>query len=312
MSAPLSAPTAGADGGPQRRQFWAITFAAIGVFALLRLLPTGTDLSHMDFRVDAKDAIEFCDPSNPQFIPVVAVRSPVTMEVRLQHLESSGREHAGVVQLRTASGKPLGPADLLVVHTQPLHLLIVDPSLGDYQHVHPSPGKRAGEWNFAFTPRSAGTYRFFADFTPAATARGLYASADVAVPGGAGSAAAPIDAAGSEATADGFRFSLQPAAGLRAGQPGDLVFAVARGDGAEVALEPVMDAYAHLVAFDPARTGFAHLHPADPNPASKPSPTRPELRFKLTIPQAGKYVVWAQVKIAGRERFVPFTIEVSA
>jgi hypothetical protein len=49
----------------------------------LRLLPTGTNLSHMDFRVDprATNAIEFCDPLNPQFIPVVAVRSPVSMSI---------------------------------------------------------------------------------------------------------------------------------------------------------------------------------------------------------------------------------------
>ena len=65
----------------QWRQIGAITVAAIAIFALLRWLPTGTSLSHMDFRVDAKNSIEFCDPLNPQFIPVVAVASPVAMKV---------------------------------------------------------------------------------------------------------------------------------------------------------------------------------------------------------------------------------------
>ena len=52
-----------------------ITAAAILVFAGLRLLPTGTNLNHMDFRVENRGAgsIEFCDPLNPQFIPVVEI-----------------------------------------------------------------------------------------------------------------------------------------------------------------------------------------------------------------------------------------------
>ena len=58
----------------------AITITAILLYAGFRLLPTGTNLNHMDFRVEGGSSIEFCDPSNPQFIPVVAVRSPVTMK----------------------------------------------------------------------------------------------------------------------------------------------------------------------------------------------------------------------------------------
>src|SRR5205085_7555405 len=112
--------------------------------------------------------------------------------------------------LRTASGKPVAPADLLVAHTRKLHLLIVDPALNDYQHVHPEPAKTLGEWAFAFTPHAGGTYRVFADFTPAATGRGLYASADLIV----GSSldedrgrrqASPLLR---EVERDGFRFTL--------------------------------------------------------------------------------------------------------
>jgi len=43
----------------QWRQIGWISFGAVVVFALLRWLPTGTNLSHMDFRVDAKNSIEF-------------------------------------------------------------------------------------------------------------------------------------------------------------------------------------------------------------------------------------------------------------
>lgn len=301
--------------GPQRRQFALITVGAIVIFALLRLLPTGTNLSHMDFRVDAKNSIEFCDPLNPQFIPVVAVRSPVTMTLVTGASPRQGETVSATVALRTASGKPLAPEDLLVMHTQKLHLLLVDPTLADYQHLHPTPTTRKGEWAFAFTPRAAGTYRVFADFTPAATSRGLYASVDLEVSGraDANSPVAPVPTrpALSPIERDGYRFTLTPGvAVLRAGQPIDLKFALSRGDGAAVPLAPIMGAFAHLVAFDEARSGFAHLHPLETDLAQPPDSRSPVLNFKITIPRPGRYVIWAQVNLGGQERFVPFGFEV--
>jgi hypothetical protein len=301
-----------------------ITVGAVAVFFALRFLPTGTNLSHMDFRVDAKNSIEFCDPLNPQFIPVVAVKSPVTLTLTTEAPAVAGREVRCTVMLRTASGRPIAPEDLVVAHTKKLHLLIVDPTLTDYQHVHPAPAKTKGEWSFAFTPRASGQYRVFADFTPAATGRGLYASVDVPV----GQVSDPTtndakaqvsnltanDAKGQvkDSTYEGYRFALTPVQpAMRAGQPIELLFRIQRPASGEVPLEPVMGAFAHLVAFDEARSGFAHLHPMETDLTRKPDATRPTLNFKVTIPRAGRYVIWAQVNLAGREAFVPLWFEVT-
>ncbi len=303
------------------RQFAALTAGAVAVFLGLRQLPTGTNLNHMDFRVDAKGgrAIEFCDPSNPQFIPVVAVRSPVAMTLAPAAPAVAGQPVQAVVTLRTASGKAIAPEDLLVTHTRRLHLLLVDPTLADYQHLHPDPARIPGRWAFSFTPRRAGTYRVFADFTPAATARGLYASVDLEVAPSGGTSGAEATAAAesarwvsaTEVEHHDHRFSLvvspQPA---RAGQPIDLRFTVRRLDGADVGLGEVMGAYAHLVAFDAARSGFAHLHPVEEGMPRAPDPRAPGLSFKLTIPEPGAYTVWAQLNLRGREEFVPFALEV--
>ena len=70
------------------------------------------------------------------------------------------------------------------MHSRKLHLLLADPSLTDYQHVHPEPTKVAGEWSFVFTPKHGGIYRIFADFTPTATNRSLYSNVDLVVAGG--------------------------------------------------------------------------------------------------------------------------------
>jgi hypothetical protein len=302
----------------QWRQMGLITIGALVVFGVFRFLPTGTNLNHMDFRVSAKNAIDYCDPLNPQFIPVVAVASPVTMTLTNVSLLGVGQPAQFALTLRTASGKVIEPVDLLVAHTKLLHLLIVDSTLTDYQHVHPQPGKTAGAWNFSFTPRRAGTYRVFADFTPAATARGLYASADVKITG-------PADARESTATAwpgsgsgfttpkeqAGYRFELVPATGkIRAGQTADLKFTVTGVAGGAVPLEPVMGAFAHLVAFDESRSGFAHLHPSETDLTQRPDEKRPTLNFKITIPNAGRYVIWSQINLGGRELFIPFWFEV--
>lgn len=293
------------------RQVVAITIIAISLYVAVRLLPTGTNLSHMDFRPDGS-SVEFCDPANPQFIPVVAVRSPVEMTLVSVEQATAGRAVSVVATLKTATGKLIGPEDLLEVHTQKLHLLVIDPTLGDYQHLHPQPGKTTGEWEFAFTPRHAGTYRIFADFTPAATARGLYASADLAVAATQGGQSGALSTAYSRTYQEnGYTFELQsPAEPWMAGRMIDLKFLVNRRDGGSVTLQPVMGAFAHLVAFDVARTGYAHLHPNETNLIHALDPQCPQLTFKLMIPRAGRYVIWSQVILDGREIFAPFWFEV--
>ncbi len=319
-----ASPPAGAEGRrgrlrylepEQRRQIAFITLGAAAVFAFFRWLPTGTNLSHMDFRVNAKNSIDFCDPLSPQFIPVVAVASPVSMTLVSDGAEVRPNVPAKfTARLQTSTGKSIAPEDLLVAHTRKLHLLIIDPWLDDYQHVHPEPGRSPGEWTFSFTPHREGTYRIFADFTPVATGRGLYASADWTVgPAGlpAGFTLVMQHEAAWTAERDGCSFTLTPAVPtIAAGRPTDLKLSILRADGGTVSLSPVMGAYAHLVAFDEARSGFAHLHPLETDLTRAPDAKRPELNFKITIPKAGRYVIWAQVVLAGRETFVPFWFEV--
>ena len=299
----------------QWRQFVWITLAAVSLYVFFRLLPTGTDLNHMDFRATGKNAIEMCDPSNPQFISVIAATSPVALTVKTAAAPTAGREVQVTVRMTTANNKPIAPEDLVVMHTRKLHLLIADPSLTDYQHLHPEPTRVPGEWSFTFTPKLGGIYRIFADFTPAATNRSLYANVDLVV---AGEQLSTPELAAAMTPSwigqrDAYRLELVPGTRqIRAGQATDLKFSVTNTGGGAVGLEPVMDAYAHLVAFDTARSGFAHLHPMDADLGVAPDSIKPTLSFKITIPAAGRYVIWAQLKINGREKFVPFWFDVAA
>ncbi|HEU5079565.1 MAG TPA: hypothetical protein VFT72_10135 [Opitutaceae bacterium] len=314
-----NSPAAAAGEKRKRVQLAAITAGALLLYVIVRQLPTGTNLSHLDFRVEGGTSIEFCDPTNPQFIPVVAVPSPVSMSLQVHGpAPRIGHAVSATATLATSTGKSIGPEDLLITHTQKLHLLIFDPSARHYEHVHPVAGARAGDWDFAFTPKTGGTYRIFADFTPSATARGLYANADLAV------SSEGADAVGAAAQSDrdlhvnatsveqeGFIFQLTPAAQpIRANLVTDFEFTASRKDGRPTKLEPVMDAYAHLVAVDEQRSGFAHLHPAQLVDPKSEGATFSKLNFKVTIPRAGRYVIWAQVKIEGTERYIPFWFDV--
>ncbi len=291
-----------------------ITVAALALYVGFRTMPTGTNLHHMDFQVSGANALEMCDPANPQFIPVVAVRSPVRMELRPQGgaEPSAGRETRWVLTLATSGGKPIGPVDLLTVHTRKLHLMLVDPTLRDYQHLHPEPGERPGEWVFSHTPELGGVYRVFADFTPAATARGLYSFAEYTAAGEEGGQwRAP--ALGEDVERAGHVLRLDSEKGaLKAGAPGSLAFSIRAKDGAPVPMEPVMGAYVHTTAFDEARSGFAHLHPRAEEAGASASPDfkRPNFAFDVMIPRAGRYVVWAQFSVGGREWFQPFEVNV--
>ncbi|MDX2187095.1 MAG: hypothetical protein SFV32_09185 [Opitutaceae bacterium] len=279
------------------------TAVALAIYIGFRLLPTGTNLSHLDFRPGGT-SVEMCDPSNPQFIPVVTVKSPVALTVSPVKVEQ-GRAQRLVFKLEAASGKPVGPEDLVVTHTQKLHLLVISPDLEDYQHLHPQPGAEPGVWETEFTPRREGEYRIFADFTPVATGRGLYGFAAIEAhpaPGAASQRAEREDAVQ-------VRLAAGPE-GIRVNRRASLTLQFSGRDGAPVTLEPVMDAYAHLVAFDPGRLGYAHLHPQTQEAATQANP-QATLPFEVTFPKSGPYVVWAQFKVDGREQFRRFDIEVT-
>ncbi|HEY4989930.1 MAG TPA: hypothetical protein VII09_08985, partial [Opitutaceae bacterium] len=296
----------------QWRRVALISAAAAALFVIVRELPTGTNLSHMDFRVQGGNVIEFCDPANPQFLPVVSVRSPVTLSVVPAAPARAGEEAHLALTLTTFSGKPIAPEDLQVVQAKRIHLLIVDPSLDDYQHVHPVPGTRPGEWTFAFRPRFGGAYRIFADFTPVATNRGLYAETELPVDGPPNPVAAGTQPPSWAARVGEYSFALAPGSlPIHAGVPANLRLTVTRVGGGPVPLQPVMNAFAHLVAFDVQRSGFAHIHPNETDLAHLPDPVAPAFTFRVTIPSPGRFVIWSQVDLAGSEAFAPFWFDVA-
>lgn len=189
--------------------------------------------------------------------------------------------------------------DLDTVHTQKFHLLVVDPTLTDYQHLHPQPTSTRGVYSFAFTPKLAGGYRAWADITPKATHKQEFAMTDIGAPRGGGITKTETR----EANVGGYHFTLSfdklPVA--ESESMGSIRITDKKGRPVEI-LQPVMGANAHIVGFyDDFRT-VMHTHPMDGH----------GVMFHLAPAKAGFVKLFAQVKIDGKEFFAPFGVMISA
>lgn len=218
-----------------------------------------------------------------------------------------------VVRLIRGEDKPVTPDDLLVMHTEPIHLLIEEPGLGDYHHEHPVPTSTPGEYTFTFTPRKTARYRIWADIVPLATGIQELPFADLS----AATASAPVKPEPDRltATAEGYHFALSfpntPAQTLKAGQPRPMTLHIWDTQGRPVlALEPLMNAFCHLVGFyDDFRT-VLHLHPIGGEVTNPDLRGGPALGFQWYAPKPGFIRLYAQVRIGGRMVFAPFNLNV--
>jgi hypothetical protein len=287
-----------------------ITALMAVIYGFFYLLPSFAPERPANFlrQVTGDPSPELCDFSSIGFTEVNQGRSPLILRMRAHSELQAGEEVTVTAALGRPSGRAVGLSDLEERHTEKFHLLIVDPSLGDYQHEHPRPTAINGEYEFTFTPRHGGDYRFFAEVVPTVTGRPVQAVADLAVAGVAGG----VPDLSARAAVDGYEFALTlPEEGVRAKRPAILALNVRNQvDGEGTGLEPVMGSWAHIVAFEGERRGFAHMHPLREGLDLELDPREPEIEFMFFAERPGVYTVWAQVKIEGRELFAPFSLEV--
>ncbi len=158
----------------------------------------------------------------------------------------------------------------------------------------PAPGPaRRRHLDGAADADEPGSYRVFADFSfhsqPYTLADDL--QVDGTVP------SRPLPAPAKTAATDGFRVRLTDGP-VRAGQE-SLPFTVTR-DGRPVRLQDYLGAKGHLVALREGDLAYLHVHP-DKN----------RLRFEAGFPNAGRYRLFLQFKVAGQVHTAAFTLEVS-
>ena len=245
------------------------------------------------------------------FIYVAPGKPSIKMEATAETKLEVGRRVDATIRLRKHNGAPVLLSDLLVMHTQPIHLLIVDPSLGDYHHEHPKPTQNAGEYAFAFIPSKRGPYRLWADLVPAATGVQEYAVANLPSAARGEAIAGKTDRFSTSAGGLEFRLTFADEKPPRAQQIALMKVTVRELDGRAITrLEPVMNAFAHLVGFYEDYETVVHLHPAGGeilNPDLRGGPT---MTFKLYPPKPGFIRLYCQVQVEGKAIFAPFSLNV--
>ena len=218
-------------------------------------------------------------------------------------------------RLTDQQGEPVDVSELDVVHTEPVHLLVIDPSFTDYHHAHPvqiSPG----EYTFYFTPDVTCDYRVWIDVKPSGGPQQyiplvLSGSAiDPRIPSMKNCSASMESALNSTTSVDGMDFQISFDRPLRVGQPVTGKVKISKDGKPFDQLQPVMGAYAHVVGFYEDFDTVAHVHPIGPEPKRVTDRGGPEIEFHLN-PQAPGYLkLFVQTQIDGNEVYAPFTVRI--
>ncbi|MFP4673179.1 MAG: hypothetical protein ACLFO5_01150 [Opitutales bacterium] len=294
-----------------------ITLVFAGAYFGLRNLPdTQCGFLHYDTVVNAEGEVEFCATQHASFLDLTRLKYPVEMKVELSEDPKAGKTVDATLKLRRTGGAPLAPHELAVTHDEKMHLMIVDPTLEDYHHVHPKPAGSDGDYRFSFTPERTGRYRLMAEVVPARSRQQAVATEEIEVPGQAGEPEFNYKASDNS---EGLDFALNNVPErIRAGRDYRFELQVKTEAGAPAQLETIMGAKGHMVAFDAGRRGYAHMHPesslvaaragfgkSGPEPAGNARPA-----FVFNPPDPGWYRLFAQVQVDGREVFAHFDLRV--
>lgn len=188
-------------------------------------------------------------------------------------------------------------------HDKELHLILASRDLVTYRHLHPTRASD-GTWSTPVNLPAAGSYRVFADFTPASgDAANLTLGADLAVSGPYEAASLPSPA--TSTTVHGYTVTLK--ADPTPGKTSDVTLRVSRDGRPVTDLEPYLGAYGHLVALRSGDLAYLHVHP-NGEPGDGTTKPGPDISFSTTVPSAGSYRLFLDFKHNGTVHTAAFTV----
>jgi hypothetical protein len=205
------------------------------------------------------------------------------------------------------TSRPLSDEELQVVHTRPLHTMIVDSSLTDYSHLHPEYDAKRKLFVCHFTPEQNSAYMMWNDFTVQGEKDPHY----IRVPLGVAHANVkqlPARVGHATKTSDGdIHIELSSSGPLRAGQDNQLTLDIRDHDGKPVTdLEPMMGAFGHLIGFSADGQHFIHSHPTGREPETLTERGKTPLTFHVVPPVSGPVKFFLQVERGGIIHTIPF------
>lgn len=199
--------------------------------------------------------------------------------------------------------KPLTLNDLKTVHTKKIHLMVIDPTLTDYYHIHPVMDSKTKDFVFKFTPKKNGSYRIWVDVTPIATDEQVFLKTDI---GSASEKHLINEEVKLNSNVNSYQFNLKLDGQPQVGKPVVATITVTKDGKPFSQLEPVMGAFAHLMGFNADYSSILHIHPMGREPSNDKERGGSQLMFHIEPQKAGFVKLFAQFRINGEDVYVPF------
>ena len=207
-----------------------------------------------------------------------------------------------ILYIQNKNAEPMNISDFNIVHTEPIHLLIIEPGLSDYHHKHPIQ-KGPGQYAFSFTPQTACSYQIWVDVYPKESHKQII----------------PVDLKGSEqcnddlnkasiyeTTVEDYVFKIEIEGSIKAGEELLASMSIHKDQKHIENLKPLMGAFTHLVGFYDNYKTIAHIHPMGEEPTQDSNRGESPLKFHINLEKSGYLKLFAQVKIGNKEYIVPF------
>jgi hypothetical protein len=191
--------------------------------------------------------------------------------------------------------------ELAISHEKKLHLIVYDPALKEFQHVHPEfVGDR---WSVTLDFAVNGEYRVWAQGMLAEGSIDFNASAKLTVTGGRPAWSTPPVLGDVRIGTDGNSRATISAGALKPGQMAMLTLTFTRTDGTKPDIKPYLGAFAHVILVPEDADSLLHVHPmngANPN----------EGMIHTTFPEKGDYRLWVQFLDGENLRTIPLSVSV--
>lgn len=200
----------------------------------------------------------------------------------------------------TETNKLLGDQDLNVAHEKKLHLIIYDPSLQEFQHIHP---EFDGTMWVADTQFSVdGKYWIWAQGELASDGEEFSSANKLEITGGTSAWPTPPVLGDQRTGSSGTSTIELSKTKLIAGKMVMLDITMTRTDGTTPQLEPYLGAFAHIITTPADGDALIHVHPVGTGPSQG--------MIHTTFPTAGQYRLWIQFIDNGSLKTIPLSVEV--
>jgi hypothetical protein len=226
----------------------------------------------------------------------------------------AGNPVTGTIIIRDiASGEAITDEGLKANNKQKIHLLLIDSTFKDVQHVHPQPSTTPYAFNFTFTPKISGSYKAWVNITPYNTDKQELLSGWI----GEKDSAFVERVESYKTVMNGYNFTLSSDVPLAVGQTSVVNINVTDSANNPVkwSIESISKMYSAdenfniIGIYEDNEHALTAIQEINNNYIEYPF-DGPDAKFKITPTQAGFVRIFAQMTIAGKEMFVPFGVVV--